>query len=159
MIVAGTGHRPDKLGGYGNYERKERKRVFATARAGLIELEPELVISGMAQGWDQELACAAISLGIPFIAAVPFKGQELAWPEQAQDKYNHLLSGAKEVKIVCSGGYAPWKMQTRNEWMVDNSDHILAFWNGTPGGTANCIRYAEKVGKSVINLWSITQNG
>lgn len=155
MIVAGTGHRPDKLGGYGNYERTERRKLFDIARFWLEHnMEPDSsVISGMAQGWDQILACAAISLGIPFTAAIPFKGQELAWPEKAQESYHVLLNAAVEVITVCDGGYAPWKMQKRNEWMVDHSQLVLAFWNGTPGGTANCIKYANAKGKAVINLW------
>ena len=37
--------------------------------------------------------------------------------------------------------------------MVDNADVILALWNGTGGGTGNCIGYAEKQGKRIINLW------
>ena len=37
--------------------------------------------------------------------------------------------------------------------MVDRSDSIVALWNGTSGGTKNCIDYAEKKGKPIINLW------
>ena len=58
-----------------------------------------------------------------------------------------------EVVFVSEPGYAAWKMQVRNKWMVDNSDLVLALWNGTDGGTANCVRYAEKVGKPITNLW------
>ena len=32
-------------------------------------------------------------------------------------------------------------MQKRNEFMVDNSDLVVAVWNGTSGGTANCLAY------------------
>lgn len=27
--------------------------------------------------------------------------------------------------------------------MVDNSDIVCAVWDGTPGGTANCIKYCK----------------
>lgn len=44
------------------------------------------------------------------------------------------------------------KLQKRNEWLVDRVDTLLAVWTGRPGGTANCVRYAERVGKPVIRV-------
>jgi len=44
-------------------------------------------------------------------------------------------------------------MQTRNIWMVDNCDLVLALWDGSDGGTGNCIKYANKIGKPIVNLW------
>ena len=32
-------------------------------------------------------------------------------------------------------------------------DLVLAFWDGSSGGTGNCVRYAGKVGKPIENLW------
>jgi uncharacterized phage-like protein YoqJ len=47
-------------------------------------------------------------------------------------------------------------MQIRNEWMVDNAHIVLALWDGSSGGTGNCIKYANRksVNKPIINLWS-----
>lgn len=151
MIICGTGHRPDKLGGYGT---AAGVRLVNLAEDWLEENKPDKVISGMALGWDYALAAAAFNLDIPFIAAVPFEGQEWRWPSESQRNFRVLLGVAERVVYVCEPGYAPWKMQKRNEWMVDNSDQVLALWNGSSGGTANCIKYAEKVGKPIINLWS-----
>lgn len=81
-------------------------------------------------------------LGIPITAAVPFAGQESQWPAASQKLYRDLLAKAARVEVVSSGGYAASKMQRRNEWMVDHCDRLLAVWDGTPGGTANCIGYA-----------------
>lgn len=39
--------------------------------------------------------------------------------------------------------------QQRNQWMVDRADAVLAVWDGSPGGTANCVNYARKVGKPI----------
>jgi uncharacterized phage-like protein YoqJ len=44
-------------------------------------------------------------------------------------------------------------MQTRNKWMVDHSDMVLSLWDGSAGGTANCIEYARHVDKPVVNIW------
>ncbi len=40
--------------------------------------------------------------------------------------------------------------QRRNEFMVDASDALAAFFDGSPGGTANCVRYARSVGRRVV---------
>jgi uncharacterized phage-like protein YoqJ len=108
----------------------------------------------MALGWDMALAEAAVELGIPFVAAVPFEGQESAWPPASQVDYRNLLGMASEVKIVCPGKYAAYKMQVRNQWMTNNCDLLLVLWDGSPGGTGNCVRYAEKIGRPMINLWA-----
>lgn len=152
MRVAGTGHRPEKLGGYNN---KAFLFLVGIAEEALRTLKPEVVISGMAIGWDMALAQAAINLEIPFIAAVPFLGQETAWRQEKTKKYYHnLLAKAKEVVIVSEGGFSNAKMQIRNEWMVDNCDLVLAMHDGTTGGTYNCVKYAEKKTKKMINLYN-----
>ncbi len=151
MILAATGHRPDKLGGYNNAEAENALRLLA--HRWLIKLKPVLVISGMALGWDQRVAEASLLASIPFVAAVPFYGQESKWPARAQSVYREIIAQAIEVKIVSPGGYAPEKMQLRNRWMVDGADRMLALWNGGDGGTANCVRYAEIKQKPITNLW------
>ena len=51
---------------------------------------------------------------------------------------------------MCDGGYAGYKLQKRNEWMVDHCDILIAVWDGTSGGTANCVNYAQSVNKEKI---------
>lgn len=146
-----TGHRPDKLGGYGHTGlpsdalRDLAKWYFTLHR-------PEHFISGMAQGWDQACAWACHDLGIPFTAAVPCVGQESKWPERAQVWYRRLLGMADRVHIV-STSYSAKAMQLRNEWMVDHSQGVIALWDGSAGGTSNCVRYAEAKGVPLVNLW------
>lgn len=149
MIVAGTGHRPEKVGGY---THDATARLILFARTWLQEHRPDKVISGMALGWDQALAQAAVDMGIPFVAAVPFKGFECRWPMSSQEKFWKLLDRAIEVKIVHSypGTVA---MQLRNQWMVNRCDLLLALWDGSWGGTFNCIQYANKHGRQIENLW------
>ncbi len=151
VIVAGTGHRPPKLGGY---DVKTFKRLVKLAKSWLSEREVTKVISGLALGWDQALAEAALQLNIPLVAAVPFEGQELQWPVESQQRYITLLRQAGEKIVVSEGGYHPAKMHLRNEWMVDHCDVVLALYNGEKmGGTHSCVKYARKCGKTIINLW------
>lgn len=150
MIVAATGHRPAKLGGYGPDAARRR---LVLARSWLEVVRPTRVVSGMALGWDQDWAQAAVDLGIPFVAAVPFIGQERAWPELSQRTFAVLLARAAEVVIVSPGGYSPGAMHARNHWMVDRCDLLAALWDGSSGGTADCVGYAERVGRPMVNLW------
>lgn len=143
MIIALTGHRPHKLGGEYNGEGPVSNWLLRQLSSYLRDTKPEKVISGMAIGADMLWAEAAVNLQIPLIAAVPFVGQESKWPSVSQDRYKLLLAKAAEVVIVCEGGYASWKMQKRNEWMVDHSDVLLAVWDGSSGGTGNCVAYAR----------------
>lgn len=151
MIVSITGHRPEKIGGYRvpnptyNFIRRALDEAF-------LRLQPNTVIVGMAQGVDQLAAELCAINQIPFIAAIPFVGFESRWPAASQIWYRQLLGRATTVRVICSGDFAGWKMQTRNEWMVDHSDLLLAVWNGTNGGTANCVNYARRVGKRIERI-------
>lgn len=152
MIVAVTGHRPDKLGKEYDYSGPYSQFIYDKMWKWLIENKPEKVISGMALGVDQIWANVAINLFIPVIAAIPFKGQESNWPKGSRNIYNALLKRVSEKVYVSKGRYTAAKMQIRNEWMVNNCDLLFAVWNGTDGGTANCIRYANSVGRKIIIL-------
>lgn len=150
-IVAFTGHRSDKLGGYElpnpiyNYVYKETVKIIK-------EINPDEAISGMAMGFDQWAAVICLREGIPLTAAIPFKGQEKLWLKSSQEQYNKILVKCNNIHIVCEGGYAAWKMQHRNKWMVDNCDILIACWDGTSGGTENCIQYAEKIGREIYRI-------
>lgn len=150
-MIAFSGHRPDKIGGY-SLPNPTYTKICQETENILLQLKPDKCISGLALGYDQYAMSVCLKLGIPVLAAVPFLGQEKAWPEASQKSYRRLLAKAAEVVIVSEGGYAPWKMQTRNEWMVNNCDLLLCCWDGSRGGTGNCVVYAEKIGKPIRRI-------
>lgn len=151
MIVSITGHRPDKLGGY-----YTPNPIYDSVIEGFVSaftvLKPDLVISGMALGADQWAAEVCIAAGIPFLAAIPFEGQETVWPESSQKKYHKILNAAAKRYVISQGSYTQQKMKIRNEWMVDNSDILLAVFDGTTGGTYSCVSYAKKQAKPIRYL-------
>ena len=153
MILTATGHRPDKLGGYGN-DRAFRNTV-TLATVTLERLQPDKVIAGMAQGWDTAVAGAALLLGIPLVAALPFEGYWKRWEGAAKQRLLLMLKLAAEVVVVSPGGYTPKKMQDRNEWMIDRGDYLITLFNGSQGGTRNCLLYRRdhKPDMPVENLW------
>lgn len=157
-IVFCTGHRPDYVGGYSD---QALEYLVETAKAALMELQPDKVIVGGAVGWDTACALACIDLNIPYILAVPFEGQESRWPEKSQKVYNHTKDCAAEVVMVCEPGYAPWKMMKRNQWMTDNGEIGLALFHEekTHGGTFQCVKYALETNKPMMNAWNIFANG
>lgn len=151
MIVSFSGHRPDKLGGY-KTPNKTYNKVCEQLELVLKQLKPEKAISGMCVGVDQWAAQICIDLKIPFIAAVPFVNQECKWPESSQKTYKQLLSRADEIVIVSEGPYAAYKMQIRNQWMVNKCDTLIAVFNGGLGGTYNCVQFAIRQNKKIIRI-------
>lgn len=160
--LAFTGHRPQSLFTTNAYSEQNTALLEEFACEFLVNLKASLgddyrdvkIISGMAIGWDQAIAKAAIKMRRTLIAAVPCKGQEQLWPTDAQEEYRSILDHASMVHYI-SNVYTKSCMQERNKWMVDNSDHLVALWNGKPGGTANCVQYAKSKGSNyrIIHTW------
>jgi uncharacterized phage-like protein YoqJ len=150
VILTVTGHRPSHLGGY---KWAARQRVTAFATRQLVKHRPDMIISGMALGWDQATVLAARALNIPYWAAVPFPGQADAWPASAQQLHAELLRDAAGVTIVDPGPYDKRTMQKRNVWMVNRGHQVLALWDGSPSGTGAAVDYANYLGRPVINCW------
>lgn len=151
MIISFTGHRPDKLGGWDPLHPVVDS-VKKAIRDFLIANWPKHIISGMALGVDQWAAQIAVDLGIPFIAALPCDNPETPWPLPSQQRYRELVAKARQIVVVSPGPFKPWKMDRRNEWMVDNCDRLAAVHDGSLGGTYNCIAYAERVARDVHRL-------
>src|SRR5258708_9084404 len=153
MITMGfTGHRklPDN-----NAEYKTPAAIYEfvsnSIERVLTDLKPSNAISGMAIGSDTIAAEVCLKLNIPLILAIPFRGQELRWPKEAQEKYNQILKQAKKLEYISPEGYSAWKMQTRNEWIVNNCDILIGIFNGErSGGTFRCIQFAKKQKKKII---------
>lgn len=153
MIVAGTGHRPPRLGL--GYTEADRERLADFAATELLKLKPSLILSGGAQGWDQALAMAAHRAGIPYRVYAPFEGQDAKWPPDARSFYRRLLADAESVRIVSPGGYANWKFAKRDECLVDDCECLLALLDDKPekSGTGITASYANSVGRRVVNCW------
>jgi uncharacterized phage-like protein YoqJ len=152
MKLAISGHRPEKLGlDYSHESRKLTKEFAIIILSSIAKLKH--IIVGMAQGIDQAFAEAAIELNIPFDAALPFAGQELRWPASSQRKYHEILEKASEAHIVCQKNEVK-SLFTRNQFMVDWADHLLYILKpGETGGTYECVKYCEKLGKYSKNFW------
>ena len=88
-------------------------------------------------------------------AAIPCSSQADRWNAAAKERYNQVLSLCDKVTYV-NEAYTKDCMMERNMYMVDNSDYIIAVWNGKPSGTGKTIKYANNTGKEIYCIDSNT---
>src|SRR6478752_3152397 len=74
---------------------------------------PDTLICGMANGWDLCAGMYGLERGVDIVVV----NQSVDYP-------------------------GPWVYQARNKWMVDHCDMVVAYFDGSSGGTNNCINYA-----------------
>lgn len=177
-----TGHRPEKLGGYNIYNQKNIA-IANAIKKGIINLIDNFgvkrFICGGALGVDT-VSCLVLEKlkkekypDIYIVLAMPFKNQDAKWFNQEdKDRLQHQKELVDEVVLVdeltntkyyCDlnglGNYHPAKMQKRNEYMVDNSDFVIAVFDGEQkGGTFNCIKYALKQTNRDLQIHIINPN-
>lgn len=176
MNVCFTGHRPDKLDGY-NFMSYGSQKIINALRDKIEYVvdkykdEHITFICGGALGIDQisfEL-CRRIRddcdrfENITIEVAVPFEQQDCKWQAQSRVVYRQQLKEADEITYVDTipeyniqileiGVYFNSKMDSRNRYMVDKSEIVIAVWDGSKGGTGNCVKYANKLNKNVMIL-------
>ena len=158
MKIAVTGHRPDKLGNEYDLKGPYSEHIRKQLQQAIDDLSPSVMLSGMALGVDTIWALLARENKIPLMAIVPFPSQPKIWPYSSKQLYHELLEYARAtggVIVVGTDPYEAWKMEIRNEYMVNNCDLLVAVYNGDQrGGTYNCLKYAEstKVGKPILRI-------
>lgn len=177
MVICATGHRSDKLGcGKGDdWSSKSpklqpvRQKIEAKLRnildfqilAGETKFE---LISGMALGVDQlffsvghqlRKEYAEQGVAIVLTAAVPCIEQDGIWKDDCKISYAAMLKAADKKVRISNKKYENDKgcMQRRNRFMVANADMVLAYHDGSEGGTKNCIDYAKSVGAVIENAF------
>ena len=107
----------------------------------------------MALGADLDFAEIVLKLRdkypITLECAIPDVNQTLKWNDKDKQRYTALLERADEKHYI-SGRNAADAMLTRNRYMVDKSDLVIAIFNGNErGGTLYTINYAKKQNKRI----------
>ena len=155
MVLAFTGHRPEKLP-WGSDESDPRcealkQQLLETVRAAAGE-GYDTFLCGMARGCDLYFAEAVLSLGLRLEAWLPCPSQTERWSEGDRARQTGLLLGCAAVYMV-EPEYTPGCMLRRNQRMVDAADALLTVFDGSPGGTGAAIDYARRRCKPVMGLW------
>ena len=146
-----TGHRPDKM----KQTESEIKPLLEKTIDEAISEGYITFISGMAMGidiWAAEIVLDRMSKNsdIHLICALPHPNFEKKRSEYEVKRFNTILESASLVKEI-NDHYFRGCYQVRNEWMVDRSSRVIAFFNGEKGGTLNTINYAKRKNVEVIN--------
>ena len=131
-----TGHRPEKL----NESPEEVKTWLETQIDKAISDGYTTFISGCAMGvdiWAGQIVIRKKEThpGLHLIAATPWPGFSRRWNEAWQQQYNDLLEKA-DLVVNVDTHYHSAVFQQRNEWLVDHSHRVIAYFNGAPGGTS-----------------------
>lgn len=154
-ICCCTGHRPKgfpwayqaNIIKTETYLRLLEEKVRRAAEDGAT-----LFLTGMAQGVDMDFAECVIKLRdrchlpVALKAVIPCRNQTEFWSKEEVQRYVSILCRADD-SVVLSDEYTPQCMLLRNRFMVDNSDLVIAVFNGIRrGGTWYTMRYAKKQG-------------
>lgn len=149
-----TGHRPVKLAA----PEKEIRQWLEQQIDRAVSDGYRIFITGCAMGVD--LWAGQIVLKkkekypyLRLIAANPWPEMAERWDPGWKEQYRELLRRADQV-VTISSHYSKCVYKLRNIWMVDHSSRLIAYYNGSPGGTKNTILYAEKCGLEVVRFGS-----
>lgn len=93
-------------------------------------------------------SCAQKYPEITLECALPCETQAEKWSERTRDLYFSIIECCDKETLV-SKRYSSDCMKKRNRYMVDRSDCVLAFWNGSRSGTGSTVAYALKTGRTV----------
>lgn len=168
MTLCFTGHRPKYFRDWdwnNPWTNPAAQRMIQFGTRDLTKIMDQYPVrwvwSGGALGWDQiafwivyKMKLADPNLRLGNHIAVPYKEQAKGWRAgELVDRYNQMLKLADKVIYTdYQDGYADGpvlvhtnkKLDLRNRYMVDKSDIVYAMWNGSNGGTKNCIDYAVR---------------
>lgn len=175
ISICFTGHRPKDLYGYYEWSHPKNvnlmkyiKRAVNTLIKDNLDKNYNFYFGG-AIGVDQfAFKCVNdlkkseyVKGNVSMILCVPFRDQESEWNDLDQMRYTEQYLEADKIVLVDQlpgykmniEGYHPGKLMKRNQYMVDNSDIVLAVWKGSEtGGTANTVKYAKKQNKIIMRL-------
>jgi hypothetical protein len=120
----------------------DRLRELARYRGAHLE-----ACSALAAGADQLFAQAAVGLGIPLVAVVPFDDYPLDFEGEDRARYEALLALCDRVHRLPRKRRSEEGYLAAGKWIADRADYLVAVWNGLPaagkGGTGDIVRYAS----------------
>ena len=114
-------------------------------------------LCGMALGFDMAAAEAVLALRaahpeVRLVCVVPFAGQDRRFPAVEQERYRRILEAADET-VVLRDDYRPDCYARRNDCLTDGASAVVAWYDGSSGGTHYTVRRARRLGLRVLNLW------
>jgi uncharacterized phage-like protein YoqJ len=163
-ILAFTGHRPQRMGGFNpdNPTALWVRAQLAAAIGRAIRAGFRTFIAGGALGFDYRAAGTVLDQQQQLILALPFAGHDQRWNDQSRTELAALIqrthAAGGEVHSISAPGYNPQKLTIRNHWMIDRAHAVIAGWDGgQQGGTWNAITYARNVQRPIFGINHMTR--
>ena len=126
-------------------------------RAAVAENGSVIGVSCLADGADAVFAQAVLDAGGALVAVLPAARYRETLPEAYGPVYDALLAQAGKVVQLEHVTPDPHAYMEAGKRMVDESDALLAVWDGLPGrgpgGTADVVAYARSKDVPVTVLW------
>ena len=145
-----TGHRELEY----SYNRNDLKNAIED----MIDKGVRIFIAGGALGFDTEAALEVLrqkkkNKEIELHIYAPCQGQASRFPFREKALYNKILKHADYVDMP-EREYFDGCMKIRNYKMVEASSYVIAYYSGEfRSGTGQTVRYAQKCGLEIINLY------
>lgn len=136
--------------------RGEADASLRVAIRDLYDRGVDTFYDGMAVGFDLAaaeavLACRPAMPGLRLVAVVPFAGQELRFGAAERERFRRILCAADE-RVILSEVYHAGCYARRNDYLVDHAGQLVAWYDGSAGGTRYTVRRALRLGRRVENL-------
>lgn len=125
----------------------------------LIERGVRVFWIGGALGFDTLAAEHLLTLKRQFpqlviCLALPFDGYRNRWSEAQKSRAANIDAQVDHI-IYCSHTPSKSAFLQRNRYMVDQSRYCIAYCNRSTGGTAYTLRYAQRKGLIIQNLFPL----
>ncbi|WP_418992325.1 SLOG family protein [Alistipes sp.] len=148
ITVSFTGHRT-----YADQIREELTRLVEE----LYAAGRRRFLSGMAAGFDLAAAEAVLGCrerleGLQLIAVVPFEGQQARFTPADRERFERVLEAADE-RLVLAPAFHRGCYAVRNDYLVREASLVVAWYDGSAGGTRDTVRRALRRGRTVLNLY------
>lgn len=148
-----TGHRRLKKGSRGEVIEALDKTIKKLSDRGFTNF-----VCGGAIGFDTVAACRVVVAArkderIRLILALPCRDQTLRWKDSHDVALYQRIKGYADEIMYAADFYKDGCMLARNRMMADMSSLCVAYYDGGRGGTAYSVRYAEKNGLEVMNIY------
>lgn len=139
MTVAITGHRPKRL------PRQGADRIRASIWELVFRFPQATWLAGGAIGTDQIATDELLALGQRVELVLPFRPEVQAelWSESQRQVLFQQIANAAAVEVLREA-YHPDGYRERNNRLVERADLVVAYWDGTPSGTAATVYEAVR---------------
>ena len=164
--VSFTGHRPDKISGWKVWPATIEKSVRGALREAIVEASTEgaeVFNSGAAPGVDLWAADEILTLRaegtispttkLRFLLPYPRFADSFDTSERAL--YNSVVERMAEGDevVAVSEHYHPGCYNLRNDRLADECDLMIAYYEGSVGGTRYTLGRARKQGCTIRNIF------